>query len=45
MVTATLCSDLLDRFWIHSGPSLEYAIEHVRSNIDIERIVEKARNS
>jgi BioD-like phosphotransacetylase family protein len=45
MVTATLCSSMLDRFWVRPGPALEYAIGHVRSNIDVERIVEKASDS
>jgi BioD-like phosphotransacetylase family protein len=45
MVTATLCSSMLDRFWVRPGSSLEYAIGHVRSNIDAERIIEKSRDS
>jgi BioD-like phosphotransacetylase family protein len=45
LATATLCSSMLDRFWVLPGPSLEYAVDHVRSNIDIERILEKARDS
>jgi hypothetical protein len=45
LATANLCSSLLDRFWVLPGPSLEYALDHVRSNIDIERILEKARDS
>lgn len=45
LVTANLCSNLLDRFWVIPGPSLDYAIDHVRSNIDVERILEKARDT
>ncbi len=42
MVTASLCSSMLDRFWIRPGATLDYAVDHVRSNIDVERIVQKA---
>lgn len=42
LVTATLCADMLDRVWIRPGPTLDRAIEHVRTNIDIARILEKA---
>jgi BioD-like phosphotransacetylase family protein len=45
MGTATLCSSMLERFWVRPGPSLEYAIAHIRSNIDAERILEKARDT
>ncbi len=45
MVAANLCSSMLDRFWVLPGPSLEYAVDHVRSNIDVERILEKARDA
>jgi BioD-like phosphotransacetylase family protein len=44
LATANLCSSMLDRFWVLPGPSLEYAVDHVRSNIDVERILEKARD-
>ncbi len=43
--TANVCSALLERSWILPGPSLEYAVDHVRSNIDVERILEKARDA
>jgi len=45
LVTATLCAGMLDRVWIHPGPSLDYSIDYVRSNIDIARILEKARDA
>ena len=45
LATANLCSSMLERFWVLPGPSLEYAVDHVRSNIDVERILEKARDS
>ncbi len=45
LVAANLCSSMLDRFWVLPGPSLEYAVDHVRSNIDVERILEKARDA
>jgi hypothetical protein len=44
LATATLCSSMLERFWVLPGPSLEYAVDHVRSNIDVERILEKTRD-
>ena len=44
LVTTNLCSSMLERFWVVPGPSLEYAVDHVRSNIDVERILEKARD-
>jgi len=42
MVTATLCEDMLHRAWVRPGPVLDYAMDYVRYNIDIDRIVEKA---
>jgi BioD-like phosphotransacetylase family protein len=45
LVTATLCAGMLDRVWIRPGPSLEHAIDYVRSNIDVARILEKARDA
>jgi len=45
LVTATICTGMLDRVWIRPGPSLDNAIEHVRSNIDVARILEKARDT
>ncbi len=45
LATANLCSSLLERFWVLPGPSLDYAVDHVRSNIDVERILEKARDT
>jgi len=45
LVTATLCAGMLDRVWIHPGPPLDSAIDYVRSNIDLDRILEKARDS
>ncbi|MEW5825382.1 MAG: AAA family ATPase [Candidatus Bipolaricaulota bacterium] len=44
LATAAACSSMLDRFWLHPGPSLDYAVDHVQSNIDVERILEKARD-
>ena len=44
LATANLCSSLLDRFWVLPGEPLEYAVEHVRLNIDVDRILEKARD-
>jgi len=44
MVTATMCEEMLHRAWIKPGPLLEYAMNYVRNNIDIDRIVEKARD-
>ena len=40
--TAVLCSEMVDRVWVKPGPTLDGAVEHVRSNIDIDRILEKA---
>jgi len=42
MVTARACGEMLERTWIRPGTSLEYAVDHVRSNIDVDRILEKA---
>ena len=42
MITATLCEEMLDRAWIRPGPALDYAMDYVRYNIDIDRIVQKA---
>jgi BioD-like phosphotransacetylase family protein len=42
MITAALCSEMLDRVWIRPGPTLDRAIDHVRSNIDVDRVMEKA---
>ncbi len=42
MVTASLCSSMLNRSWIRPGATLDYAVDHVRSNIDVERILQKA---
>lgn len=44
MITATLCEEMLHRTWIHPGPTLDDAIDHVRYNIDVDRILEKARD-
>lgn len=44
MVTATLCEEMLRRTWIRPGHVLDYAMDYVRYNIDIDRIVEKARD-
>ena len=44
LVTATLCEEMLHRAWIRPGPALDYAMDYVRYNIDIDRIVEKARD-
>ena len=42
MVTATLCEGMLTRLWIRPGRTLDYAVDYVRFNVDIERILEKA---
>jgi len=42
MVTATLCEEMLHRTWIRPGPALDYAVDYVRTNIDVGRILEKA---
>jgi BioD-like phosphotransacetylase family protein len=42
LVTSSLCSEMLDRVWVRPGPTLETAVDHVRMNIDIDRILEKA---
>jgi len=42
LVTATICASLLERIWIRPGPWLDHAIDYVRYNIDIDRIMEKA---
>jgi len=44
MVTATMCEAMLQRAWIRPGPVLDYAMDYVRQNIDVARIVEKARD-
>jgi len=44
LVTATLCAGMLDRVWIRPGPPLDRAIDYVRSNIDVARVLEKARD-
>ncbi len=41
MVTAMLCEGMLSRLWIRPGAPLDYAIDFVRFNVDIERILEK----
>jgi hypothetical protein len=33
---------MLSRHWIRPGPALESAVDFIRSNVDIDRIVEKA---
>jgi BioD-like phosphotransacetylase family protein len=43
LATAALCSEMLDRVWIRPGATLERAIESIRGNIDIDRILEKAK--
>ncbi|MCK5246297.1 phosphotransacetylase family protein, partial [Candidatus Bipolaricaulota bacterium] len=42
MVTATICEKMLYRTWIRPGPALDYAMDYVRYNIDIDRILEKS---
>jgi BioD-like phosphotransacetylase family protein len=42
MVTVTLCEGMLTRLWIRPGRTLDYAVDYVRFNVDIERILEKA---
>ncbi len=42
LAAASLCQSLLDRTWIKPGEILEYATELFLSNVDIERLVEKA---
>jgi len=42
MLTATICEGMLDRAWIRPGASLDYAVDFVRFNVDIDRMIEKA---
>ncbi len=42
MVTATLCEGMLTRLWIRPGETLDYAVNYVRFNVDIDRILEKS---
>lgn len=42
MAAATLCEGMLSRSWIRPGASLDYAVDYIRFNVDIDRIVEKA---
>lgn len=42
MVTATLCEGMLTRLWIRPGQTLDYAIDFVRFNVDVDRILEKS---
>ena len=42
MVTATLCEGMLERAWIRPGAALDYAVDYVRFNVDVDRILEKA---
>jgi BioD-like phosphotransacetylase family protein len=45
MTAAVLCSEMLNRVWIRPGPSLDQAVSHVRGNIDVARILEKAEDA
>ena len=45
LATAALCSEMLDRVWVRPGPTLDAAVETVGTNIDIDRILEKARDT
>ncbi len=42
MVTATLCEGMLKRLWVKPGRTLDYAIDYIRFNVDIDRIFEKS---
>lgn len=42
LAAASLCQSLLDRTWIKPGEILEYATALFLSNVDIERLIEKA---
>ncbi len=42
MVTATLCEGMLTRLWVRPGKTLDYAVDYVRFNVDIDRILEKS---
>jgi uncharacterized protein len=44
LATATLCEEMLQRTWIRPGPALDYAADYVRYNVDVDRILEKARD-
>ena len=44
MVTADACESSLRRVWIHPGATLDEAVNYVRSNVDVSRIFEKARD-
>jgi BioD-like phosphotransacetylase family protein len=45
LTTAVLCSEMLDRVWVRPGATLEQSIDHVEANIDVDRILEKARDA
>ena len=45
MATAMLCDGMLSRSWIRPGASLDYAVDYIRFNVDIDRIIEKATDS
>jgi len=42
MAAATVCNELLSRVWVVPGSNLDHIINLFRSNIDVERILEKA---
>ena len=42
MVTANLCEGMLTRLWIRPGQTLDNAVDFVRFNVDIDRILEKS---
>jgi len=44
MITSALCKEMLSRSWVRPGQTLDYAVDHVRSNVDIDRILEKSHD-
>ncbi len=42
MVTAAVCEEMLTRLWVRPGQTLDYAVDHIRFNVDIDRILEKS---
>jgi len=44
MTTSAVCAEMLERVWIHPSETLDRAVAHVDANIDVDRILEKARD-
>jgi len=45
IATASLCEGMLNRHWVRPSATLESGIEYLRSNVDIDRILEKASDT